>query len=56
MDALPCKDTDLCCYSSLCLLLFVLLTNVFLLIAFRMTMAAWVSSDLIPGSLPVWHP
>jgi hypothetical protein len=23
---------------------------------FRMTMAAWVSNELIPGALPVWHP
>jgi hypothetical protein len=23
---------------------------------FRMTIAAWVSNEAIPGALPVWHP
>jgi hypothetical protein len=30
--------------------------DVFLFNVFRMTIAAWVSNEAIPGALPVWHP
>ena len=70
MDVLPCKFKYHMCVC-VCVCMFVCLHNrfamswvdgsclfsfLFTFFSSRMTMAAWVSNDLIPGALPVWHP